>query len=69
MKASKYKELRKLSILFLGTLSCDCFQIKVHLGLKSQLIGTIAFALSGLLIAFREKTTLFGAIILAICLR
>ncbi len=32
----------------------------------TEIIGIIAFAISGLLIAYREKTTLFGAIILAI---
>lgn len=43
------------------------FQIKNSLWFKiTELVGIIAFAISGLLIAFREKTTLFGAIILAI---
>lgn len=32
----------------------------------TEIIGTIAFAISGLMIAFKEKTTLFGALILAI---
>ncbi|MDR3477780.1 MAG: TRIC cation channel family protein [Gammaproteobacteria bacterium] len=43
------------------------FQIRSALWFKiTEIIGTIAFAISGLLIAFRERTTLFGAIILAI---
>ncbi|MHB1948122.1 MAG: TRIC cation channel family protein [Gammaproteobacteria bacterium] len=43
------------------------FQIRNAFWFKiTELIGTVAFALSGLLIAYRERTTLFGAIILAI---
>jgi polar amino acid transport system substrate-binding protein len=43
------------------------FQIRSAMWFKvTEIIGTVAFAISGLLIAFREKTTLFGAFILAI---
>lgn len=43
------------------------FQIRGAFWFKlTEIIGIIAFAISGLLIAFKEKTTLFGAIILAI---
>ena len=42
------------------------FQIRGALWFKiTELIGIVAFAISGLLIAFRERTTLFGAVILA----
>jgi polar amino acid transport system substrate-binding protein len=43
------------------------FQIRSAMWFKiTEIIGTVAFAISGLLIAFRERTTLFGAFILAI---
>ncbi|MES2217984.1 MAG: TRIC cation channel family protein [Pseudomonadota bacterium] len=43
------------------------FQIRSAMWFKiTEIIGTVAFAISGLLIAYREKTTLFGAFILAI---
>ncbi len=46
-------------ILFLQTEDAGWFRF-------TEVLGTIAFAISGLIIAFKEKTTLFGALILAI---
>lgn len=43
------------------------FQIRDALWFQvTEIIGVIAFAISGLVIAFREKATLFGALVLAI---
>ena len=43
------------------------FQIRDALWFKIiEIIGTIAFAISGLVIAYRERATLFGAVILAL---
>lgn len=46
-------------ILFLQTEDTLWFRI-------TEIIGTVAFAISGLIIAFKERTTLFGAFILAL---
>lgn len=46
-------------VLFLQTEDADWFKC-------TEILGTIAFAISGLIIAFKERATLFGALIFAI---